>query len=91
MALYTVGVLLYAPTATALAAVSGMEHLRGRYLAAYEFSWGVSAALAPGLFTGLYAMGPALPWLVLAALVLAAGMLVAWLEPCLPAPAVWSR
>jgi len=47
--------------------------------------------LAPGLFTVLYAMGPALPWLVLAALVLAAGMLVAWLEPRLPAPAVRAR
>jgi len=92
VAFYTVGVLLYAPTATALAAASGMEHLRGRYLAAYEFSWGVSAALAPGLFTVLYAaMGPALPWLVLVALVLAAGMLVAWLEPRLPAPAVRAR
>jgi len=50
------------------------------------------AALAPGLFTVLYAaMGPALPWLVLVALVLAAGMLVAWLEPRLPAPAVRAR
>ncbi len=47
--------------------------------------------LAPGLFTVLYAMGPALPWLVLAALVLAAGMLVAWLEPRLPAPTVRAR
>ncbi len=47
--------------------------------------------IGPGLFTVLYAMGPALPWLVLAALVLAAGMLVAWLEPRLPAPAVRAR
>ena len=88
VALYTGGVLLYAPTLTALAAASAPERLRGRYLAAYEFSWGVSAALAPGLFTALYALGPALPWLVLSGLVLVAAVLVAWLEPRLPAQAV---
>jgi len=86
--LYTGGVVLYAPTLTALAAACAPERLRGRYLAAYEFSWGVSAALAPALFTLLYARSPALPWLVVGVLVLLAVVLVAWLEPRLPAQAV---
>ncbi len=82
------GVVLYAPTLTALAAACAPERLRGRYLANYEFSWGVSAALAPALFTLLYARSPALPWLVVGVLVLLAVVLVAWLEPRLPAQAV---
>ena len=88
VALYTVGILLYAPTLTAVAAACAPHHLRGRYLAAYEFSWGVAAALAPGLFTVLYAIRPALPWLVVGVLVLIAGAVVARLEPRLPAQAV---
>ncbi len=88
VALYTLGVVMYAPTLTALAAACAPEHVRGRYLASYELSWGVSAALAPTLFTVLYARGPALPWLGVGVLVLAAVALVAWLEPRLPAPAV---
>ncbi len=88
VALYTLGIVMYAPTLTALAAACAPDHLRGRYLASYEFSWGVSAALAPSLVTVLYAIGPALPWLVVGVLVLVAVALVAWLEPRLPAQAV---
>ncbi len=86
--LYTLASLLYTPTASALIADLGPIALRGRYLATYEFSWGIAGALTPALFTILYAMTPALPWIVLAVLTLASGIGVLWLEQKLPAHAV---
>jgi len=88
VAVYTLGALLHTPTATALAVASGPEALRGRYVAAYELSWGLAAALAPAVFTGLYAVGPAWPWATVAGLALLASGGVIWLERRLPAQAV---
>jgi len=88
VAVYAGGSLLHAPTATALAAASGPARLRGRYLAAYEFSWGIAAALAPALFGGFYALGPAWPWVVVAGLALVAGLGIIRIERHLPAQAV---
>jgi MFS family permease len=82
--LYTLASLLYTPTASALVADLGPIALRGRYLATYEFSWGVAGALTPALFTVLYAVTPALPWIVLAALTFASGTGMLWLEQKLP-------
>ncbi|GLW73541.1 MFS transporter [Kitasatospora phosalacinea] len=45
---------------------------RGRYLAVNQLSWNVGQALSPGLFTLLFAHGPAWPWLLLLAVSLAA-------------------
>ncbi len=86
--LYTLASLAYLPMASALVANLGPTELRGRYLATYEFSWGVASALTPALFTALYAVAPALPWIVLAVLTCASGMSVLWLEQRLPAQAV---
>ncbi len=83
-AFYTLASLLYAPTVSALIADLGPTTLRGRYLATYEFSWGIASALMPALFTALYAATPALPWLVLAALSFASGIGVLWLEQKFP-------
>ncbi len=82
--LYTLASLLYTPTASALVADLGPIALRGRYLATYEFSWGIAGALTPALFTILYAMTPALPWIVLAALTATSGIGVLWLEQKFP-------
>lgn len=86
--IYTLASLLYAPTASALVADLGPLALRGRYLATYEFSWGVASALMPALFTVLYTATPALPWLVLAALTAASGTGMLWLERKFPKQAI---
>jgi MFS family permease len=88
VAFHTLASLVYTPTASALVADFGPAVLRGRYLATYEFSWGVASALTPVLFTVLYAVTPALPWIVLAVIVAASGMVMLWLERRLPAQAM---
>ncbi len=91
MGLYTLGVLLYSPTGRALAAASGPTALRGRYVAAYEFSWGIAAALTPSLFGSLYAVGPAWPWIIVAGLAGLAALAIIYLEPRLPEAAIRAR
>jgi MFS family permease len=86
--IHTLASMLYGPTASALVADLGPASLRGRYLATYEFSWGIASALAPALFTILYAVTPALPWIMLAALVSVSGMSMLWLERRFPAHVV---
>lgn len=71
-AVFTVAQLLYIPTARALAAGMGPEALQGRYIAAYEFSWGLAAALGPLLFGVAFDLFPPAPWLVMTGLVLIA-------------------
>jgi MFS family permease len=86
--LYTCAELMHAPTANALVAQVGPPTLRGRYVAAYQLSWGIGMALTPALFTLLFTRGPALPWVVLAGLTLGAALAVQYLERRLPAQAV---
>jgi len=88
VAIHTLASLLYSPTAGALVADLGPPGQSGRYLATYEFSWGVASALAPVLFSVLYTVTPALPWMVLAVLVAASGMIILWLERRFPPQAV---
>jgi len=38
---------------------------RGRYLAAFQYSFAAASVLAPAFFAGLYAVGDALPFVVL--------------------------
>lgn len=85
---YTVAELMHAPTANALVAQAGPVALRGRYIAAYQLSWGIGIALTPALFTLLFSLGPALPWIVLAGLTLISALVIRWLERWLPAQAV---
>jgi hypothetical protein len=80
--------MLHAPTASAVAADAGPVALRGRYLAIFELSWGLAAALAPGMFTVLYSVGSAVPWLVLAGLAAATIAPTLLLERRLPEHAV---
>lgn len=88
VALHTLASLLYGPATGALVAELGPVPLRGRYLATYEFTWGVASALTPALFTVLYAVKPALPWIIVAVLVFISGMSILWLERRLPSRAV---
>jgi MFS family permease len=85
---YTFAELMHAPTANALAAQAGHSALRGRYVAAYQLSWGIGIALTPALFTLLFARGSALPWVVLTGLTLVATLAIHQLERRLPAQAI---
>jgi len=84
----TVGGMLQLPVAAALAAEAGPVALRGRYLGVFEFSYGIAAALAPGLFTTLYALGVAIPWGVVAVLTVATIGPMLLIERYLPPRAV---
>jgi MFS family permease len=88
VALYSVAGLIAGPTSTALATASSPSHLQGRYIAIYQFSWGVAAAIAPSMFTLLYALGPAWPWVTLAGPALVTGLLMIRLESHLPTQAM---
>jgi MFS family permease len=78
--IHTLASLLYGPTVSALIADFSPSMLRGRYLATYEFAWGIASALMPALFTTLYAVTPALPWLILVGIVAVSGGSVLLLE-----------
>jgi len=81
---FTLAELIHAPTSNALAAAASPEALRGRYLATFQFSWATASFVAPGLFTLLLSVGPALPWATVAFLALGAGSWLLWLEGRLP-------
>ena len=85
---YALAELIHDPTSNALAAEVGQDGLRGRYLALFQLSWSVAGLIAPGLFALLFTLHPALPWLVMVALILLASLTIYWIEPHLPRRAV---
>jgi MFS family permease len=85
MAFYAAAELLHAPVSNALAAAAAPEHVRGRYLAMFQYCFTVANIVAPTFFTALYAQGPALPWIVLGALAAFATVAMRLLEKRLPA------
>jgi MFS family permease len=89
--LYTVAVMVHAGVIDALVVEAAPEMLRGRYVAAFNLSWAVANALAPGLFTILLAWYTGLPWIVLAGLLLLALVGVRHAEPRLASRAVRIR
>jgi MFS family permease len=88
VAVDTLAGLIITPTATALAAASSPSYLQGRYMAVYQFSWGIASAIAPSMFTLLYTLGPSWPWVALTGLSLAAGLIIILLESHLSVHAV---
>ena len=50
---------------TAAAAAAAPAAARGRYLATFQYSFAAASVIAPAFFGGLYAVGHALPFLVL--------------------------
>lgn len=81
---YTAAELMHAPTSMGLAAAAAPEAARARYLSAFQFSFAVANTASPILFTQLFAVGPALPWVLIAALAVAASAGMLWLERRLP-------
>ncbi|WP_020672898.1 MFS transporter [Amycolatopsis nigrescens] len=69
--------LLYGPIANTLVESIAPAHLRGRYLAGFQYTYGASDALAPA-FAAVLVVSPPLPWFVASALLLAT-------TACLPA------
>ncbi|WP_285564059.1 MFS transporter [Streptomyces sp. RTGN2] len=68
MAAFTVAEMLSVPSSGELSASLAPEHIRGRYLGAFQLSWTLGNAMAPALLTMLLGHGPAWPWVVLGAL-----------------------
>lgn len=67
---YTGGELIAGPVLAALAAESPPAHLRGRYLAVYQFSWNGASTVAPLLLTWLLGIGSLALWGTLAVIAL---------------------
>jgi MFS family permease len=49
MAILTVGEMIASPTSQAIVAKFSPEHMRGRYMAIFGYSWGISYAIGPYL------------------------------------------
>jgi MFS family permease len=73
---FTAAELVFSPAASTLAAEFAVEPVVGRYMAAYQFSWAVSAALAPALLIRLLAWSAPGMWLTLAGVSAAAPALL---------------
>ncbi|MDQ3656685.1 MAG: MFS transporter, partial [Chloroflexota bacterium] len=81
---FTIAQLFYMPASRALAAGMGPTEARGRYIATYELSWGLAAAISPAMFGIVYGLAPHAPWLVMAVGVAVAVCLLRIAEPGIP-------
>ncbi|GAB6899015.1 hypothetical protein JCM9957A_21050 [Kineosporia succinea] len=85
---YTVAEMIHVPVANALAAEAAPQEHRGIYLAGFQYGFALAHVVVPGAFTALFAVGQALPWLVIGGLALVATAGAAALGRHLPAVAV---
>ncbi|SCL69695.1 Major Facilitator Superfamily protein [Micromonospora citrea] len=86
--LFTAAELVHAPASAALAAAAAPVAARGRYLAAFQYSFAVASLVAPAFFATLYEAHDAAPWLALALLNAAGAAGVLALERHLPPAAL---
>jgi MFS family permease len=91
LCLYGLAQMIHTPSSNALSALSSPEALRGRYLAAFQYSFFTANVVGPGMFTSLFTIHPDLPWLVVAIIALIGGLVVYWIEPRLPGRAIWVK
>jgi hypothetical protein len=61
--LFTVAELVHAPVSMALATALSPVAARGRYLAAFQYSFMIASMVAPAFFTTLFEVHRSLPWL----------------------------
>ncbi|GAA1661302.1 MFS transporter [Fodinicola feengrottensis] len=87
-AAFTTAEMTHGPTSNGLSAGASPVAGRGRYIAAFQYSWAFANVLAPALFTQLFAVATILPWIVIAALAALAAVAVRALERHLPAAAL---
>lgn len=88
---YGVAQMMHTPASNALSALSSPEGLRGRYLAAFQYSFFVAGIIGPSMFTSLFTIHPDLPWLVMACIAVAGGLVVYRIESHLPERALWVK
>ncbi|MBB6439511.1 MFS family permease [Streptomyces candidus] len=88
--LYTVGELVHSAPSQSLSIQAAPDHLRGRYLSAYQLSWSVCRTIAPMLLGFLLDAGQWHLWTVLALLVLTGAAILLCAERVLPAHVVSS-
>lgn len=79
---------MHAPISMALAAAISPEHVRGRYLAAFQYSFTFASIIGPAFFTSLFGLARPAPWLVLAVLDIASAAVIVLLERRIPAQAL---
>jgi MFS family permease len=81
VATLTIGEMLTAPTSQSLVSQMAPERMRGRYMAAYGFSWVIPAAAAPTLAGLVMDYGdPRWVWYGTAAVGLVAAGMFLWLQ-----------
>jgi MFS family permease len=85
---YSAAQMLHSPTSTAMAADASPADVRGRYLASFQYSFSIANLIAPLLFSALLAVGPNVPWLVIALCAFATVPLLLTIVPRLPAVAL---
>ncbi|MFG1807567.1 MFS transporter [Streptomyces sp. NPDC049040] len=88
---YTTGELMHTAPSSALAAAIAPAAVRGRYLAVYQLTWGVSAILAPAGFSALLDTAAPLLWIVLGPMLVIACAMVLNLSRRLPAASVFPQ
>lgn len=89
--LYGLAQMIHTPASNALSALSSPEALRGRYLAAFQYSFFIANIIGPGMFTSLFTIHPDLPWLTMACIAVVGGLVIYKIEPRLPRRALWVR
>ncbi|MGH3773528.1 MAG: MFS transporter [Pseudonocardiaceae bacterium] len=85
---FTLAEVMHAPVSMALATAISPTEIRGRYLAAFQYSFTVAGIIAPAFFTTLFSIHRALPWAVLGAVNCLGIIAMRLLERCLPASAL---
>jgi MFS family permease len=83
-AVFTAAELIHAPVSMALATAISPVEARGRYLAAFQYSFTVASMIGPVFFTTLFEVQRGLPWLVLGVVNILAIFAMRWLEKRLP-------
>ncbi|WP_433183888.1 MFS transporter [Actinoallomurus sp. CA-150999] len=83
-ALFTLAEMLHAPVSIALATAMSPPEFRGRYMAAYQYSFTIAGIIAPTFFATLFDLHRALPWVVLGVIDCLAIVAIRLLEPSLP-------
>ncbi len=83
--LFTLAEVIHAPISMALAASVAPTHIRGRYLATFQYSFAIGGIIAPAFFTTLFELHRSFPWLVLGAANAASVAAMFLLERHLPA------
>jgi len=79
--------LLFSSRANALAEAAAPAALRGRYLAAFQYAYTVPGVIAPAV-VALYPVAVWLPWLIVAASAVLAGLALRVIAGHLPAAAL---